>query len=122
MSGSVRHTGNAIEQVRLPTDEPCITAQTFVNVAANAFYRLSLYGLAKPTAKQDISGGDNVRYIVRRSLALNAGRWGLTASISLNYSVQIPEKAHGAGLFLPVCWPPPKSRAAARATHAPRSR
>lgn len=51
MSGSVRHTGNAIEQVRLPTDEPCITAQTFVNVAANAFYRLSFCGSAKPTAK-----------------------------------------------------------------------
>ena len=51
VSGSVRHTGNAIEQVRLPTDEPCITAQTFVNVAANAFYRLSFCASAKPTAK-----------------------------------------------------------------------
>jgi outer membrane receptor protein involved in Fe transport len=60
ISGSVRHTGNAIESVRfstlnpsapLPADvtpDPTVTAQTFANVAANTFYQLNFYGSFKP--------------------------------------------------------------------------
>jgi outer membrane receptor protein involved in Fe transport len=83
---SVRHTGNAIEQVRLPTDSVGVTAQTFANVAANTFYQFNLYGSVKLNSKWDLSGGPDVQYIVRRSPALQAERKGFTAGINLNTS------------------------------------
>ncbi len=92
VSGSVRRTGNAIEQVRLPTGEPGVTAQTFANVAANSFYQLNFYGSAKPTPQWDISGGPDVQYIVRRSPALNAERRGFTAGLNFNTSYKFPKK------------------------------
>ena len=100
---SVRHTGNAIEQVRFATTAPSIelpatvpvgegiTAQTFANVAANTFYQFNLYFSAKPLPKWDISGGPDVQYIVRRSPALNADRRGFTAGLNLNTSYKLPK-------------------------------
>ena len=99
LSGSVRHTGNAIEQVRLPTDDPRVTAQTFANVAANTFYQLNLYGSLKPTPQWDLSGGPDVQYIVRRSPALNAERAGFTAGLNLNTSYKFPKKLTGQAFF-----------------------
>ena len=99
---SVRHTGNAIEQVRFATTAPSIalpagvpvgegiTAQTFANVAANSFYQFNLYFSAKPVPKWDLSGGPDVQYIVRRSPALNADRRGFTAGLNLNTSYKLP--------------------------------
>ncbi|MGI4874274.1 MAG: TonB-dependent receptor domain-containing protein [Janthinobacterium lividum] len=99
---SVRHTGNAIEQVRfattapagpLPagiTPDPSVTAQTFNNVAANTFYQFNLYLSAKPTPKWDLSAGPDVQYIVRRSPALNTERQGFAAGINLNTSYKLP--------------------------------
>jgi outer membrane receptor protein involved in Fe transport len=101
ISGSVRHTGNAIESVRflttnpsapLPADvepDPNVTAQTFANVAANTFYQLNFYGSFKPTAKWDISGGPDIQYIQRRSPALNTNRQGFTASLNFNTSYKL---------------------------------
>jgi len=101
---SMRHTGNAIEQVRfattnpsapLPADvvpDPSVTAQTFANVAANTFYQFNVYLSAKPLPKWDVSAGPDVQYIVRRSPALNAERRGFTAGINLNTSYKL---AHG---------------------------
>ena len=103
ISGSVRHTGNAIEAVRflttspsvpLPADvvpDPNVTAQTFANVAANTFYQLNFYGSFKPLPKWDISGGPDVQYIVRRSPSLNADRRGFTASLNFNTSYKLSE-------------------------------
>jgi len=92
VAGSVRRTGNAIEQVRLPTADPSVTAQTFANVAANTFYQLNLYGSLKPTPQWNLSGGPDVQYIVRRSPALNVERRGVTASLSLNTAYRFPQK------------------------------
>jgi outer membrane receptor protein involved in Fe transport len=101
ISGSVRHTGNAIESVRflttnpsapLPSDvtpDPNVTAQTFANVAANTFYQLNFYGSFKPLPKWDISGGPDIQYIVRRSPALNTNRQGFTASLNFNTSYKL---------------------------------
>ena len=98
---SVRHTGNAIEQVRflttsplapLPTGvtpDPSVTAQTFANVAANTFYQFNVYLSAKPLPKWDLSAGPDVQYIVRRSPSLNAERRGFTAGINLNTSYKL---------------------------------
>ena len=91
-SASVRHTGNAIEQVRLPTAQVNVTEQTFANVAANTFYEFNVYGSVKPLPKWDISGGPNVRYIVRRSPALNASRRGFTGGLNLNTSYKLPKE------------------------------
>jgi outer membrane receptor protein involved in Fe transport len=99
-SASVRHTGNAIEQIRFATtnpnpnvplpanlpSDPSITAQTFANVAANTFYQFNVYLSAKPLPKMDLSAGPDVQYIVRRSPALNTERRGFTAGINLNAS------------------------------------
>ncbi len=99
-AASVRHTGNAIEQIRFATTspspgaplpagvpiDPSITAQTFANVAANTFYQFNVYLSAKPLAKMDLSAGPDVQYIVRRSPALRAERRGFTAGLNLNAS------------------------------------
>ncbi len=85
----VLHTGNAIEQVRLPTALPGVTAQTFANVAANTFYMLTTYGSLKPTPKWELSGGPNLRYVVRRSPALAAERRGWQVDMILNTSYKI---------------------------------
>ena len=93
VSGSVRRTGNAIEQVnRLVSPEASLTEQTFQNVAANAFYELNVYGSVKPVEGWDISGGPNVRYITRRSAALGINRRGTTAGLNLNTSYKLPKE------------------------------
>ncbi|NVO29941.1 TonB-dependent receptor domain-containing protein [Hymenobacter lapidiphilus] len=93
VSGSVRRTGNAIEQVsRLISLEDNLTEQTFRNVAANTFYELNVYGSIKPAKGWDVSGGPNVRYITRRSAALNLRREGFTAGLSLNTSYKLPKE------------------------------
>ena len=89
---SVLRTGNAIEQIRLPTLETGVTEQTFANVASNAFYQFSLYGSVKPTPKWDVSGGPNVLYIVRRSPALGADNRGFQADINLNTSYKFTKE------------------------------
>ena len=98
---SVRHTGNAIEQVRfstvnpsasLPADvpaDPSVTAQTFANVAANTFYQFNVYLSAKPVPKWDLSASPDVQYIVRRSPALNAERRGFTGGVNMNTSYKL---------------------------------
>jgi outer membrane receptor protein involved in Fe transport len=98
---SVRHTGNAIEQVRFATTnpsaplpegvvpDPSVTAQTFANVAANTFYQFNVYLSAKPLPKWDLSAGPDVQYIVRRSPALNTERRGFTAGINVNSSYKL---------------------------------
>jgi len=99
VAGSVRRTGNAIEAVRLlaaeagiPNTGPGVTAQTFANVATNAFYQLNFYGSAKPAPGWDLSGGPDVQYIVRRSPALGIERRGFTAGLNLNTSYKLPKK------------------------------
>jgi outer membrane receptor protein involved in Fe transport len=98
---SVRHTGNAIEQVRFLTTsplaplpasvvaDPSVTAQTFANVAANTFYQFNVYFSAKPLPKWDLSLGPDVQYIVRRSPALNAERKGFAAGVNVNTSYKL---------------------------------
>lgn len=98
---SVRHTGNAIEQVRYATTnpaaplppgvvpDPSVTVQTFANVAANTFYQFNVNLSAKPTPKWDLSLSPDVQYIVRRSPALNANRQGFTAGLNLNTSYKL---------------------------------
>jgi outer membrane receptor protein involved in Fe transport len=98
-SGSVRHTGNAIESVRLPTNDPTVTQQTFANVATNTFYQLTSYSSLKPNAQWDLTGGPDVQYIVRRSPALNIERQGITASLSLNTSYKFSKKLTVQALF-----------------------
>ena len=89
---SVRHTGNAIEQVRLPTDTLGVIAATYANVAANTFYQFNVYGSLKPTPKWDLSAGPDVQYIVRRSPSLQANQRGFTASLNLNTSYRLPKE------------------------------
>ncbi|WP_177204742.1 outer membrane beta-barrel family protein [Hymenobacter arizonensis] len=99
ISGSVRRTDNAIEPIRKLAPElgitdaaPGATAQTFANVASNAFYQLNFYGSAKPAKGWDISGGPDVQYIVRRSPALGITRQGFTAGLNFNTSYKLPKK------------------------------
>ena len=86
---SVRHTGNAIEQVRLPTDSLNVTAQTFANVAANTFYQFNIYASLKPSPKWDLSVGPDVQYLIRRSPALGANRRGFMVGLNLNTSYKL---------------------------------
>ncbi len=100
---SVRHTGNAIEQVRYLTTNPdppvplpasvtpdaSVTAQTFANVAANTFYQFNVYLSAKPTPKWDLSTGPDVQYIVRNSPALGVQRRGFLAGLNVNSSYKL---------------------------------
>jgi outer membrane receptor protein involved in Fe transport len=101
VSLSGRHTGNAIEQIRLPTADPSITAQTYANVAANTFYQLSVYASTNPVPKWELSGGPDVQYIIRRSEALNTERRGFTAVLSFNTSYTLEKgwtvQAYGSG-------------------------
>jgi outer membrane receptor protein involved in Fe transport len=92
LSGAVRHTGNAVEQVRLPTGTAGVTAQTFANVAANTVYEFTGYGTAHPLPRWEVSGGPTVQYVVRRSPALGVVRHGLTASMSVDTSYQFRRK------------------------------
>ncbi|RZK23686.1 MAG: TonB-dependent receptor [Hymenobacter sp.] len=88
---SVRHTGNAIEGVSLPSDMQGVVATTYANVAANTFYQFNIYGSLKPTPKWDLSAGPDVQYIVRRSPSLLADQRGFTASLNLNTSYRLPK-------------------------------
>ncbi|MGI4735665.1 MAG: TonB-dependent receptor domain-containing protein [Janthinobacterium lividum] len=90
-SASVRHTGNAIEEVRLPTDTQGVIATTYANVAANTFYQFNVYASLKPTPKWDLSVGPDVQYIMRRSPALQADQRGFTASVNVNTSYRLPK-------------------------------
>ena len=99
IAASMRRTGNAIETVRglasdfnIPDAAPGTTAQTYANVAANAYYQLNFYGSAKPAKGWDISGGPDIQYIVRRSPALGIERRGFTASMNFNTSYKLPKK------------------------------
>ena len=92
ISASARRTDNAIELIRRATDVPGVTASTFANVAANAFYQLNVYGSVKPLKDWEISGGPDVQYIVRRSPTLGIGRRaGFTGSANLNTSYKLPK-------------------------------
>ena len=98
IAASVRRTDNAIESVRqlaadagIANTAPGVTAQTYANVAANAYYQLNFYGSAKPAKGWDISGGPDVQYIVRRSPALGIERRGFTAGLNLNTSYKLPK-------------------------------
>jgi outer membrane receptor protein involved in Fe transport len=86
---SVRHTGNAIELVRLPTADPGVIAITYDNVAANTFYQLNLTAALKPLPQWDLSVGPDVQYIVRRSPALQADQRGFTGSLNVNTSYKL---------------------------------
>lgn len=94
VSASARRTDNAIEMIRLsvPTDSGTITAQTFANVASNAFYQINFYGSVKPVKDWEISGGPDVQYIVRRSPALGIKRRdGFMGSMNFNTSYKLPK-------------------------------
>ncbi|RZK39013.1 MAG: TonB-dependent receptor [Hymenobacter sp.] len=88
---SVRHTGNAIEGVNLPSSTQGVIETTYANVAANTFYQFNVYGSLKPTPKWDISAGPDVQYIVRRSPSLQADQRGFTASLNFNTSYRLPK-------------------------------
>ena len=91
-SGSVRHTGNAIEALRLPTPVAGITAQTFANVAATTFYQLTGYGTAKPTPQWELSGGPDVQYVLRRTPELDRVRRGFITGIRVDSSYKFPRR------------------------------
>lgn len=86
---SVRHTGNAIERVRLPTDSTGVIASTFANVAANTFYQFNVYASLKPVPAWSLSLGPDVQYIVLRSPALQAEQKGFTAGLNFNTSYNL---------------------------------
>ena len=80
-SGTVRHTGNAIEAVRLPTATPGVTAQTYANVATVTYYQLTLHGTAKFTKQWEVSGGPNAQYVVFLSPDRDLLRRGFSAGM-----------------------------------------
>jgi len=85
-SGTVRHTGNAIEAVRLATGTPGVTAQTYANVAAVTYYQLTLYGTAKFTKQWEVSGGPNAQYVVFLSPDRELLRRGFSAGMNVDTS------------------------------------
>lgn len=85
-SGTVRHTGNAIEAVRLPTNTPGITAQTYANVASITYYQLTLYGTAKFTKQWEVNGGPSAQYVVFLSPDRELLRRGLSAGMNVDTS------------------------------------
>ena len=85
-SGTVRHTGNAIEAVRLPTTTPGVTAQTYANVASITYYQLTLYGTAKFTKQWEVSGGPNAKYVVFLSPDRELLRRGFSAGMNVDTS------------------------------------
>ncbi len=92
LTGAVRHTGNAIEALRLPTPVAGVTAQTFANVAATTFYQLTVYGSAKPTPQWEVSGGPNAQYVLRRTPELDRVRRGFMAGMSVDSSYKFPRR------------------------------
>jgi outer membrane receptor protein involved in Fe transport len=86
---SVRHTGNAIEGISLPTDSSGVIANTFANVASNTYYQFNVFGSFKPTANWNLSLGPDVQYITLRSPALQAERRGFTAGLNFNTSYKL---------------------------------
>ena len=91
-SGTVRHTGNAIEPVRLPTSTPGTTAQTYANVASTTYYQLTLYGTAKFTAKWEASGGPSGQYVVFLSPDRELLRRGFSAGMNVDTSYHFAPK------------------------------
>ena len=92
LSGTVRHTGQAIEAVRLPTATAGVTAQTFANVAATTYYQLTLYATARPLPGWELSGGPNAQYAVLLSPELDRVRRGFTAGFSADTSYHLPHQ------------------------------
>ncbi|MGI4834828.1 MAG: TonB-dependent receptor domain-containing protein [Janthinobacterium lividum] len=86
LTGAVRHTGHAIEALRLPTGTPGVTAQTFANVAATTYYQLTLYGTAKFTPRWELSGGPNAQYVVFLSPDRELLRRGFSAGMNVDTS------------------------------------
>ena len=85
-SGAVRHTGNAIEAVRLATGTPGVTAQTYANVTSTTYYQLTLYGTAKFTKQWEASGGPNAQYVVFLSPDRELLRRGFSAGMNVDTS------------------------------------
>ncbi|NML66654.1 TonB-dependent receptor [Hymenobacter sp. RP-2-7] len=92
LTGAVRHTGRAIEAVRLPTSTPGVTAQTFANVAATTYYQLTLYGTAKFTQRWEVSGGPNAQYVVFLSPDRELLRRGFSAGMNVDTSYHFTRK------------------------------
>lgn len=92
VSGTVRHTGNAIEALRLPTSTPGVTAQTYANVAATTYYQLTGYGTAKFAAKWEVSGGPNAQYVVFLSPDRELLRRGFSAGMNVDTSYHFAHK------------------------------
>jgi outer membrane receptor protein involved in Fe transport len=92
VSGTVRHTGNAIEAVRLPTTTPGVTAQTYANVASITYYQLTIYGTAKFTKQWEVSGGSNAQYVVFLSPDRYVLQRGLSAGMNVDTSYHFRRK------------------------------
>lgn len=92
LTGAVRHTGRAIEVVRLPTSTPGVTAQTFANVSATTYYQLTLYGTAKFTSRWEVSGGPNAQYVVFLSPDRELLRRGFSAGMNVDTSYHFTRK------------------------------
>ncbi|RYY07021.1 MAG: TonB-dependent receptor, partial [Cytophagaceae bacterium] len=91
-SGAVRHTGNAIETVRLVTGTPGVTAQTYANVTSTTYYQLTLYGTAKFTKQWEASGGPNAQYVVFLSPDRELLRRGFSAGMNVDTSYHFRRK------------------------------
>jgi len=92
ISGTVRHTGNAIAAVRLPTSTPGVTAQTYANVASITYYQLTLYGTAKFTKQWEVNGGPNAQYVVFLSPDRELLRRGFSAGMNVDTSYHFAHK------------------------------
>ena len=92
LSATARHTGNAIEAVRLPTATPGVTAQTYANVASTTYYQLTLYGTAKFTKQWEVSGGPNAQYVVFLSPDRELLRRGFSAGMNVDTSYHFARK------------------------------
>ena len=86
---SARHTGNAIEAVRLPTDSAGVIASTFRNVATSTIYQLNLTTSLKPTTDWTLTLTPDLYYYALNSPTLQAQRRGLSASLNLNTSYKL---------------------------------
>lgn len=105
VSGTVRHTGNAIEAVRLPTTTPGVTEQTYANVVSVTYYQLTLYGTAKFTKQWEVSGGPNAQYVVflspDRELLRRGFSAGMYADTSYHFTHHFTAQASVAGSLPP---------------------
>ncbi|MEJ7659366.1 MAG: TonB-dependent receptor [Hymenobacter sp.] len=97
VSGTVRHTGNAIEAVRLPTTTPGVTVQTYANVVSVTYHQLTLYGTAKFTKQWEASGGPNAQYVVFPSPDRELLRRGFQRGDECGYVLSFCPPLHGAG-------------------------